>query len=89
MSRKPLQIQKKNDKKKWKILWYLGVPCFDVSAITIEKLAERIMCEWYWHAVDGMFAGTHMVFFLLNVVEVVGVLLTFKPFLETRTDQDY
>jgi len=24
---------------------YLGVPCFDVSAITIEKLAERIMCE--------------------------------------------
>lgn len=26
-------------------------------------------------------AGTHMVFFILNVVEFLGLLMTFKPFL--------
>ncbi|XP_024018074.1 protein ZINC INDUCED FACILITATOR-LIKE 1 [Morus notabilis] len=28
--------------------------------------------------------GTHMVFFVLNVVQTIGVILTFKPFLATR-----
>ncbi|PON59737.1 hypothetical protein PanWU01x14_157940 [Parasponia andersonii] len=28
-------------------------------------------------------AGTHMVFFILNVVEAIGVIMTFKPFLTT------
>lgn len=29
------------------------------------------------------YAGSHMVFFVLNVIVVVGVALTFKPFLVT------
>ncbi|KAJ4832683.1 hypothetical protein Tsubulata_039568, partial [Turnera subulata] len=31
--------------------------------------------------------GNHMVFFILNVVEALGVLLTFKPFLAQRQEQ--
>jgi len=28
-----------------------------------------------------LFAGTHMVFFVLNIVEALGLLMMFKPFL--------
>ncbi|XP_021836010.1 protein ZINC INDUCED FACILITATOR-LIKE 1 [Spinacia oleracea] len=35
---------------------------------------------------SSFFPGTHMVFLLLNAVELVGVLLTLKPFLVERKD---
>ncbi|CAL5382293.1 unnamed protein product [Camellia sinensis] len=34
-----------------------------------------------WHQVAAFLPGDQMVFFLLNVIEVIGVLMTFKPFL--------
>lgn len=43
------------------------------------------LLSWSEKRQDAAFLpGTHMVFFLLNMVELVGVLLTFKPFLVER-----
>lgn len=44
------------------------------------------LLSWSEKRQDAAFLpGTHMVFFLLNIVEVVGVLLTFKPFLVDKS----
>ncbi|KAM6584435.1 hypothetical protein CsatB_011437 [Cannabis sativa] len=41
--------------------------------------------SWSEKRLDVFFLpGTHMVFFFLNVVEAIGVVMTFKPFLTTR-----
>ncbi|XP_021739955.1 protein ZINC INDUCED FACILITATOR-LIKE 1-like [Chenopodium quinoa] len=45
------------------------------------------LLSWSEKRQDASFLpGTHMVFFLLNVVELVGVVLTFKPLLVERKD---
>ncbi|XP_057538915.1 protein ZINC INDUCED FACILITATOR-LIKE 1-like [Amaranthus tricolor] len=45
------------------------------------------LLSWSEKRQDAAFLpGTHLVFLLLNVVEIVGVLLTFKPFLVQRQD---
>ncbi|KAF7848450.1 hypothetical protein BT93_L1939 [Corymbia citriodora subsp. variegata] len=41
--------------------------------------------SWAQKRQDAAFLpGNHMIFFILNVVEAIGVLMTFKPFLVVR-----
>ncbi|KAK9218224.1 hypothetical protein WN943_006861 [Citrus x changshan-huyou] len=43
--------------------------------------------SWAQKRLDASFLpGSQMVFFVLNVVEAIGVLMTFKPFLAQRHD---
>ncbi|RZC43483.1 hypothetical protein C5167_036432 [Papaver somniferum] len=44
-----------------------------------------VLFSWSQTRMDASFLpGTQMVFFILNVVEVIGLLMTFKPFLTFR-----
>ncbi|KAK9932248.1 hypothetical protein M0R45_019494 [Rubus argutus] len=45
----------------------------------VGAAAEESKEEWE--------AGIHMVFFILNLVEVIAVLMTFKSFLTVRDDR--
>lgn len=56
--------------------------------VQVPGLAYDMICEqsWYVHLLliketDFQIAGDVMVFFVLNIVEFVGILLTLKPFL--------
>lgn len=53
----------------------------------IGPVCGGALLSWSEKRQDASFLpGTHMVFFLLNVVEIVGVLSTFKPILVERKD---
>nr|XP_048326205.1 protein ZINC INDUCED FACILITATOR-LIKE 1-like isoform X7 [Ziziphus jujuba var. spinosa] len=50
----------------------------------VGPAAGGAILSWAQTRLDASFLpGTHMVFFLLNVVDAIGVLMTFKPFLPT------
>ncbi|KAI9115438.1 hypothetical protein K1719_013757 [Acacia pycnantha] len=47
-----------------------------------------IVLSWSQKRLNASFLpGTHLVFFMLNLVEALGVLMTFKPFLAERKEQ--
>ncbi|XP_010492179.1 PREDICTED: protein ZINC INDUCED FACILITATOR 1-like [Camelina sativa] len=51
---------------------------------TVGPAGAGILFSWSERRLDAAFLpGSHMVFFVLNVIVVVGVALTFKPFLTT------
>lgn len=50
----------------------------------IGPAAGGVVFSWAEKRQDASFLpGTHMVFFILNAVEAIGVIMTFKPFLTT------
>lgn len=56
----------------------------DAKSITEPRLN---LCSFSWAQTRqdaAILPGSDMVFFVLNVVEAIGVLLTFKPFLVER-----
>ncbi|MED6200132.1 hypothetical protein PIB30_082217 [Stylosanthes scabra] len=63
-----------------------GIAMTAMSAFkTIGPAAGGALLTWSQKRLDASFLpGTHMVFFILNVVEGVGVLLTLKPFLSVK-----
>ncbi|KAL1292101.1 hypothetical protein AAHE18_20G246900 [Arachis hypogaea] len=63
-----------------------GIAMTAMSAFkTIGPAAGGALLTWSQKRLDASFLpGTHMVFFILNVVEGVGVLLMFKPFLSVK-----
>jgi hypothetical protein len=51
---------------------------------TVGPAGAGILFSWSERRLNAAFLpGSHMVFFVLNVIVVVGVALTFKPFLTT------
>ncbi|XP_019186662.1 PREDICTED: protein ZINC INDUCED FACILITATOR 1-like [Ipomoea nil] len=52
---------------------------------TVGPVGVGALFSWSEKRQDASFLpGNHMVFFVLNVIEGIGVLLTFKPFLVVR-----
>lgn len=50
---------------------------FLIHFCVLSKIYRVYKKHFFGHYI----AGSHMVFFILNVIEGIGVLLTFKPFL--------
>ncbi|RID73364.1 hypothetical protein BRARA_B00517 [Brassica rapa] len=61
-----------------------GLMILQNKAVTVGPAGAGILFSWSKRRLNAAFLpGSHLVFFGLNVIVVVGVALTFKPFLTT------